>query len=68
MSTQSITINGMSCSACQKVVEKRLSKIDGITGVTVDVEAGTAAITAIREIQLAEISQTLEGTHYTIVS
>lgn len=68
MSNQTIQLQGMSCSACQKVVEKRLSKIEGITAVAVDVGAGTAAITAAREIAIEEMQRVLEDTHYTIIS
>lgn len=68
MSNQIITLQGMSCGACQKVVTKLLSKIDGVTGVEVNVEAGTAAIAATRTIATEEVVQALAGTHYTIIS
>lgn len=37
-------IKGMSCPHCQATVEKNLRMIEGVTDVTVDLQAGTAAV------------------------
>ena len=44
MSTRSIAVAGMTCDHCASAVRAEISKLTGVTGVDVDVAAGTVGI------------------------
>ena len=45
MSTRSIAVTGMTCDHCATAVRAEISKLPGVTGVGVDVAAGTVRVT-----------------------
>lgn len=55
----------MHCGACQKVIEKKLMKIEGVEKVNVEL-SGEAIITAKRPINIDEVRLALEGTDYQV--
>lgn len=57
---------GIHCEACQKVIERKLMKIGGVSQIKVELN-GSVIITADRLILLDEVKQSLEGTDYTIL-
>ncbi len=61
-------ITGMTCGACKKIVERRLSKIADVQSVDVAIETGKTLIEASRTINPQEITQSLAGTDYQVVS
>jgi copper chaperone CopZ len=58
-------IEGMTCPACEKLVEKRVLKIEGVHSVDADL-GGTIKICAEREIDLDEIKNVLGDTEYQV--
>ena len=44
MSTQTYTVEGMTCGHCAQAVTREVSAVDGITDVAVDVSQGTVTI------------------------
>ncbi len=64
---QTIKLTGLHCPACQKIIEKRFSKIPGVLSVSVTLVNNQAMITASDEITPAQLQIALEGTAYTIV-
>ncbi len=44
VSTRSIAVTGMTCDHCASAVRAEISKLPGVTGVEVDVAAGTVRI------------------------
>ncbi len=58
-------LNGLSCEGCVKTSEDRISKINGVSTVKVDLDSGSADIEANRDVNLAELNRALEGTGYT---
>jgi copper chaperone len=44
VSTRSITVTGMTCDHCASAVRAEISKLPGVTGVEVDVAAGTVRV------------------------
>lgn len=66
--TQVFTLSGLSCGSCEKMVSKRLMKIDGVSDVHVTAANGLATISAIRLITADEITVALEGTHYSVIN
>ena len=43
-SRQSLSISGMTCSGCARTIERVLSRVQGVSRVTVDLSAGRALI------------------------
>lgn len=43
MSTQTYRVEGMTCGHCAAAVTREVAAIDGVTDVTVDVDAGTVS-------------------------
>lgn len=64
--TTKIKLNGLTCCACQKIVEKRLKNINGVEKIGVDLNSGNVQIVADRIIDKFEILKVLEGTEYKI--
>lgn len=64
--TQKIKLTGLTCGACQKLITKRIMKIDGVKTVSVEFN-GDTNITADRTIGKDEIIKVLNGTQYKIV-
>lgn len=66
--THNYQIHGMSCQGCQNHVETTLSKVKGVTKVTVDLRKGVAAIEMSQHIPLAEFQKALrnDGGRYSI--
>ena len=62
-----LKIEGMMCAHCQKHVNDALSKMAGVTAVEVNLEAGTAKVTAEREISRAEFAQVITDAGYELV-
>jgi copper chaperone len=44
VSTRSIAVTGMTCDHCANAVQAEISKLPGVTGVEVDVAAGTVRV------------------------
>lgn len=65
--TQKITLTGLTCEACQKLLSKRIGRIDGVESVNVQLN-GKTEIVAKRNITESEINNVLEGTKYTLVN
>ena len=42
--TRTLSVAGMGCDGCERIVESALSEVDGVTGVTVDQRDGTATV------------------------
>ncbi len=60
-----LKVSGIHCGACQKVIEKKLMKIDGTSKVNVEL-SGEVIITANRAINIDEVKVALEGTDYQV--
>ncbi len=62
-----LKIEGMMCQHCQKHVNEALTKMDGVTSVTVDLEGGKAEVKARREIPREEFKAVIEAAGYELV-
>ena len=56
---------GIHCGACQKVIEKKLLKVEGVSQVNAEAN-GDVSVLANRAINLDEVKLALEGTEYTV--
>lgn len=63
-----IELSGMTCPACEKLVGKRLSKIEGVTQVKVNIKDEDAQVEGSRKITKEEIKNVLEGTQYQVIN
>ncbi|PIV70808.1 hypothetical protein COZ40_01730 [Candidatus Roizmanbacteria bacterium CG_4_10_14_3_um_filter_39_13] len=66
--TTQLQLSGLTCGACEKVVSKRLQKIDGVQEIHVSSQNGSVSITAFRSISKEEVISALEGTHYKVIN
>ena len=58
-----LTIEGMMCQMCQKHMTEALNKMEGVSA-TVDLEKGTAAVTADRAVSQDEFTKATEDAGY----
>lgn len=66
MNKQSITISGMTCDACAKLIIRRFMKVPDVLSVRVTLD-GQAHVEASREIEKEEFTRALEGLPYNII-
>ena len=62
---QTYSVQGMTCQGCVASIREKLSKVDGVLGVVVDLEKGEAAMEVSKSLSLEEI-QTALPAKYTI--
>ncbi|MCL5094330.1 MAG: heavy-metal-associated domain-containing protein [Patescibacteria group bacterium] len=65
MSELNLKIDGITCPACVKLIERRISKIGGVNSVDVNL-GGEATINSDQEIDLEEIKEVLSDTDYKV--
>ena len=59
-----LKVNGMMCVNCQKHVHDALAAMAGVSAVDVNLEKGTAKVTADREISQDEFKKGIEDAGY----
>ena len=59
-----IYITGTHCSACKKLIERKIGAIDGVTSVLVNYESGKTVIESNIQVEKKEIDKVLEGMPY----
>ncbi|MEU0690336.1 heavy-metal-associated domain-containing protein [Streptomyces uncialis] len=66
--TGSVTyaVPGMVCGHCADLITEEVSRITGVTGVSVAVEAGTVTVTSERPLPLTEVRAAVEEAGYEI--
>lgn len=63
---QTIKFSGLTCGACQKVIQRRMSKILGVENVTVG-EDGVTQVATAKMLSKIEVEAVLEGTPYKLL-
>ncbi len=64
--TTSFNLSGLTCPACEKLIQKRVKQIAGVTGVVVDLKTGKTDVVADHNINTEELSVVLKDTPYKI--
>lgn len=59
-----LNVSGMSCGHCTEAVRRALDDVDGVTDVTVDLEAGSAKATVSTATQTQALIGAVEGAGY----
>lgn len=65
---QTVTIEGMTCGSCEKIVAEKIRAIEGVLDAIVSKDNGTAIISSTRQIPNDELTQALADTHYHIIT
>jgi len=60
-------IEGMHCAACELLVEKRLSKVDGVKSVEAKLSKGTVCIQSDNDLDIQKLNELIKDDGYTIV-
>jgi copper chaperone CopZ len=68
MSQQQIKLSNITCSACQKIITKRLGVLPGVKSVDVNIDNSLVTIDTDTNIPETSITKALEGTPYKILS
>ena len=66
--TTRLQLSGLTCTACERVITKKLQTIEGVQKVHVSALNGLTSITALRSISKDEVVQALQGTHYKVIN
>ncbi len=61
---KTVKIKGMSCQHCVKAVKKALEEIEGVSGVTVDLEKGEAAFNEKTPVDRQTLSDKIKKAGY----
>jgi sulfite exporter TauE/SafE/copper chaperone CopZ len=63
-----LNIGGMTCVNCEKRIDRALSKLSGVVGVSVSYSSGTADVEYRPDVvSVQEIRQAIENLHYTVL-
>jgi len=65
---QAVTIKGVTCEACVKLITKRITKLPGVQEVISQSPSGVFAIQSARPLTTPVINQALEGTDYQVIA
>lgn len=61
-----ITVSGMTCGHCVNSVTEELSKLAGVTEVSVDLDSGKVEITSDADLDQAQIASAVEEAGYEV--
>jgi copper chaperone len=62
--TAEYTVTGMTCEHCVASVTEEVQEIEGVTAVAVDLSSGALAVTAERDVTVAEVRSAVEEAGY----
>ncbi|MET8998630.1 heavy metal-associated domain-containing protein [Amycolatopsis sp. NPDC004169] len=68
MSEQTYTVAGMTCEHCVRSVTEEIGGLDGVTGVVVDLPAGTVTVSGSRDIDVADVRGAVEEAGYELTA
>ena len=66
--TTTITVDGMTCGHCVNAVQTEVGKLDGVTGVAVDLSSGQVTIVAESTPDPAALQEAVEEAGYEVRS
>ena len=67
MAESTFTVTGMTCGHCVASVTEEVTKIDGVTGVDVDLPTGAVKVTSATPVEEADVKAAVEEAGYTLV-
>lgn len=60
-------VEGMHCAACELLIEKKLSKVDGVKKIDAKLKTGKVYIESTKDLNLEELNQLIKTDGYSIV-
>lgn len=66
MTTQTVTVTGMTCGHCSSAVQQAISALPGVTDVDVTLETGAVEITSASVLDTAEIEAAVHEAGYAL--
>lgn len=68
MATSTYTVTGMTCGHCVASVQKEIGKIDGVTGVDVDLASGRVQVESAAPLTDAAVAAAVDEAGYQVAS
>ncbi|MBB5912730.1 copper chaperone [Nocardia transvalensis] len=68
MATSTYTVTGMTCGHCVASVREEIGKIDGVTGVEVDLSSGRVQVESAAPVTDAAIAAAVDEAGYQVAS
>ncbi|MGZ0212870.1 MAG: heavy-metal-associated domain-containing protein [Actinomycetales bacterium] len=68
MTTTTFDVTGMTCSHCANSVTTELTKVNGVSGVQVDVASGRVTVTSDAPVDTAAVEQAVVEAGYELAS
>lgn len=68
MTETTYTVTGMTCDHCVRSVTEEVSKLDGVTGVAVDLPTGKVTIASTRELPKNDVRAAVEEAGYQLTA
>jgi copper ion binding protein len=66
--TATYTVSGMTCGHCVASVREEVGKVDGVTGVDVELATGTVTVESERPVDSAEVAAAVEEAGYEVTA
>jgi copper chaperone len=66
MAESTFTVTGMTCGHCVASVTEEVTKIDGVTGVDVDLPTGAVKVTSAAPVAEADVRAAVEEAGYAL--
>ncbi|NUT47381.1 MAG: heavy-metal-associated domain-containing protein [Saccharothrix sp.] len=66
MAESTFTVTGMTCSHCVASVTEEVTKIDGVTGVDIDLPTGAVKVTSAAPVEEADVRAAVEEAGYAL--
>ncbi|MQY19639.1 heavy-metal-associated domain-containing protein [Nocardia macrotermitis] len=68
MATSTYTVTGMTCGHCVASVQQEIGRIDGVTGVEVDLASGQVKVESASEVDQAAVAAAVDEAGYQLAS
>lgn len=68
MASSTYTVTGMTCGHCVASVQKEIGRIDGVTGVEVDLASGRVQVESANPVDRAAVAAAVDEAGYQLAS
>ncbi|MGI9526326.1 MAG: heavy metal translocating P-type ATPase [Weeksellaceae bacterium] len=59
-------VKGMSCAGCEATVRDRLSEVNGVEKISIDLKDNSVTMNLTKPVSFAKLARSLEDTHYSL--
>lgn len=68
MADTSYHVTGMTCDHCVRAVTEEVGKVDGVTGVVVDLPTGTVTVTSAQDLNTEDVRAAVDEAGYELTA